>query len=105
MKFFKDIIKTIINSINPFYESNKQLEQINKLFKELKKNQFDVYRCEIDRLLNMTEDEKKNEHEKMLILEANQIINKLESNTELYKVFNNILRRNKLGKIEDNKNE
>ncbi len=105
MKNFKHTIKTIINYLNPFYEYNKQMKNLDNMIEKMKSSQLDYLMNEVERIRNMSDEDKKIEHDKILKNEANIIINKLESNPELYRVFNNILRRKKFKDIEDNKYE
>jgi len=105
MKKIKKIIIFLNKSFNPYYELNKQAKTIENIYEKLISSQLDSRLNELERLRNMSEEDIKNEKEKILNIEATKILTQLECNPELYRVFNNILRINKFKKIEDSKNE
>lgn len=91
------IFKKKSNKNNSF---NISLDDINKSLQELNQSSLNYYIDECNRLSKMTSDEIKNER---LTLKANQLINELESDKELYRIFNNILREKKLKKLYEHK--
>ena len=100
-------IKKILHSLDPTYEMIKELEKLNIQIHEYNINLRHGKHIseEYERLNNMSDEEKIEEKEKKLNFTANILLNKLESDSELYRFFNNILRKKKFKNIEDNINE
>lgn len=105
MNSFIKKIKKAIHSLDPTYETSKMLEKLNEQMQEYNTSMNTILIKEHDRLLNLTDDERTEEKEHALRIKANKILYQLESEPELYRVFNNILRKNKFKQIEDNTNE
>ena len=101
MRRFSKKLKNIFNSINPYYEINKESDRFQKLRIKLNENRLDYIIKEFERIENMSDEEKLEAKELLLNEEANEIINKLESNSELYRVYNNIVRKKKFNKINN----
>jgi len=78
---------------------NTQFDQIKKSLDVLKESVMIYYNAEIERLSKMTSEEIINER---LTMRANYILSELESDSDLYRVFNTILREKKLKKLNGN---
>ena len=103
MTQFSKKLKKIFNYLDPFYEiTNKINDNINRL-SELNKKMDKNMRSSVITIGCLMSDEERIEYKKNLLKEeANNIIDKLESNSELYKEYNNIMRRKKIKKLESN---
>jgi len=102
MRRFSKKLKNIFNSINPYYEINKESDRFQELRIKLNENRLDYIIKEFERIENMSDEERIEYKKNLLKEEANNIIDKLESNSELYKEYNNIMRRKKIKKLESN---
>ena len=102
MRRFSKKLKNIFNSINPYYEINKESDRFQELRIKLNENRLDYIIKEFERIENMSDEERIEYKKNLLKEEANNIIDKLESNSELYREYNNIMRRKKIKKLESN---